>query len=124
MSESTELRELTEELVEAAEYLLKAFHKAKETGEQEDFYQTVRPYANHIKQLNDRWNELAKQWISVNKPFYLNNKQVDTASDHIEVISIQAFFPQTSKKRFLDAHKSVVYILHALQEEITATKEI
>ena len=119
MNELNQLNELTEKLIKASDYLLQTFNKVKESGKQEDFYDLVRPYANEIKQLNDRWKLLAKDWIQKNKPLYLNAIQIDSASDHLEVISIQAFFPQTSKKRFLDSHKSVIYILHALQEELT-----
>ncbi|WP_312096777.1 YppE family protein [Niallia sp.] len=118
MTENHQLMEHTEKLLEAVDYSVKMFYKVKETGVNEDFYEIVRPFANRIKQLNDEWKELAKAWVRQFKPDYLNSIQIDTASDHIEIISIQAFFAQTSKKRFLDSAKSVKYILQTLLDAL------
>jgi len=119
VNESHQLKKLTNQLIKASEYLLETFQRVKETGNEEDFYTIVRPFANGMKEMNDSWNVLAKEWIKKNQPDYLNARQIDSASDHIEIISIQAFFPQTSKKRFLDSYKSVLFILQTMQKELT-----
>jgi hypothetical protein len=117
-----QLMEHTEKLLEAVEYAVDTFYKVKESGVNEDFYEVVRPFANQIKQRNDEWKEMAKAWVREAKPDYLNSIQIDTASDHIEIISIQAFFTQTSKKRFLDSAKSVKYILQTLLDTLKEEK--
>lgn len=117
-----QLMEHTEKLLEAVEYAVDTFYKVKESGVNEDFYDVVRPFANQIKQRNDEWKEMAKEWVREAKPDYLNSIQIDTASDHIEIISIQAFFTQTSKKRFLDSAKSVKYILQTLLDTLKEEK--
>jgi len=120
LTENHQLMEHTEKLLEAVEYSIETFYKVKETGANEDFYETVRPFANRIKDLNEEWKEMAKLWVQKSKPDYLNGIQINTASDHIEIISIQAFFAQTSKKRFLDSAKSVKYILQTLLDALKA----
>ncbi|WP_400241946.1 YppE family protein [Niallia sp. JL1B1071] len=123
MTENHQLLEHTEKLLEAVEYAVETFYTVKESGVNEDFYDIVRPFANQIKQINDEWKELAKTWVSEAKPDYLNTIQINTASDHIEIISIQAFFTQTSKKRFLDSVKSVKYILQTLLDALKAERQ-
>ncbi|WP_445506026.1 YppE family protein [Niallia sp. 03190] len=118
MDNDHQLKEDTVRLAEAAEDLIRTFHQVKTTGEAKDFYEVVHPYANKVKQLNDEWKELALKWVNDKRPVYLNGAQILSASDHIEIISIQAFYPETSKKRFLDAAKSIQYILQALLNEL------
>ncbi|CAI9391486.1 MULTISPECIES: YppE family protein [Bacillaceae] len=123
MTENHQLMDYTKKLLEAVEYSVETFYKVKESGVNEDFYKVVRPFANQIKEINDEWKEMAKAWVSEAKPDYLSSIQINTASDHIEIISIQAFFTQTSKKRFLDSAKSVKYILQTLLDALTAEKQ-
>lgn len=123
LTENHQLMDYTEKLLEAVEYSVETFYKVKESGVNEDFYKVVRPFANQIKEINDEWKEMAKAWVSEAKPDYLSSIQINTASDHIEIISIQAFFTQTSKKRFLDSAKSVKYILQTLLDALTAEKQ-
>lgn len=123
LTENHQLMDYTEKLLEAVEYSVETFYKVKESGVNEDFYKVVRPFANQIKEINDEWKEMAKVWVSEAKPDYLSSIQINTASDHIEIISIQAFFTQTSKKRFLDSAKSVKYILQTLLDSLTAEKQ-
>lgn len=123
LTENHQLMDYTKKLLEAVEYSVETFYKVKESGINEDFYKVVRPFANQIKEINDEWKEMAKAWVSEAKPDYLSSIQINTASDHIEIISIQAFFTQTSKKRFLDSAKSVKYILQTLLDALTAEKQ-
>ncbi|WP_445492253.1 YppE family protein [Niallia sp. 03133] len=118
MNNYSKLKEYTEQLLEAADFLMNIFHEVKTKGEAEDFYEVVRPFANNVKHINDEWRELAKYWVMEKKPVYLNSAQIFSASDHMEIISIQAFYPETSKKRFIDAAKSVQYILQVLLDEM------
>lgn len=113
---------LTEKLIESAQYLLDTFYKVKETGKGLDFYEVVRPYANEVKLLNDEWIILARIWVQETKPLYLHVHQINSASDHLEIISIQAFYPETSKKRFLDSAKSVQYILQVIYDVLKGKK--
>ncbi|MCE4047251.1 MULTISPECIES: YppE family protein [Bacillaceae] len=118
MTNFQRLKELTEELQESANYLVDIFQKVKSTGESEDFYEVVRPYANKVAEWNAEWKDLAEEWVKTEKPLYLHPSQISTASDHLEVISIQAFFKETSKKRFLDSAKSVQFILQTVLDRL------
>lgn len=118
MGNKKRLKYLTEQLVEVTAFLVDTFYRVRESGEKEDFYQVVRPYANKVKEINEEWKEIASSWVQKDKPLYLHPSQIVSASNHLEVISIQAFFPDTSKKRFLDAAKSIQFILQTVLNEL------
>lgn len=101
LTENHQLMEYTTKLLEAVEYALDTFYKVKESGVDKDFYEIVRPFANQIKELNDKWKEMATEWVQKSKPDYLNKIQINTAADHIEIISIQAFLRKQVKNAFL-----------------------
>ncbi|TRZ37768.1 DUF1798 family protein [Niallia circulans] len=118
MINSQRLRELTEELHACADYLVDVFQNVKASQESKDFYEVVRPYANKVAELNAEWKEIADLWVKTEKPLYLHPSQISTASDHLEVISIQAFYKETSRKRFMDSAKSVQYILQTVLDRL------
>jgi len=118
MTNIQRLKELTEELQVCATYLVDVFHTVKSTGDSEDFYEVVRPYANKVAKMNAEWKDIAEDWVKTQRPLYLHPSQISTASDHLEVISIQAFFKETSKKRFLDSAKSVQFILQTVLDRL------
>lgn len=115
-----QLKENTARLLEDTDYLMKIFTKVKESGKGEDFYEVVVPFANKVKKINEEWKVSAVNWVMENKTGYLYPAQIQSASDHLEIISVSAFYPDTSKKRFMDAIKSVQYILTVLLEQLTS----
>ncbi|MBT2639063.1 MULTISPECIES: YppE family protein [unclassified Bacillus (in: firmicutes)] len=92
----------------------KKFQYSKEKGIRGDFYSEVKPFADEVKIAADAWRESAAKWVRDNRPKNLHANQIETAADYLEVISVQAFFPETSKKRFLDQLQSVEFILNSM----------
>ena len=105
---------LSRKLLENVDTALNRFHHSKEEGVRGDFHTEVKPFADEIKMAADAWRESAVQWVRKNRPKNLHANQIETAADYLEVISVQAFFPETSKKRFLDQVQSVQYILKSM----------
>lgn len=105
---------LSNKLLENVETAYKRFQHSKEEGTRGDFQTEVKPFADEVKSAADAWREAAGQWVRTNRPKNLHTNQIETAADYLEVISVQAFFPETSKKRFLDQVQSVEYILNSM----------
>ena len=105
---------LSRKLLENMDTAFKRFHHSKEEGVRGDFHTEVKPFADEVKTATDAWRESAVQWVKINRPKNLHANQIETAADYLEVISVQAFFPETSKKRFLDQVQSVEYILKSM----------
>lgn len=105
---------LSRKLLENMDTAFKRFHHSKEEGVRGDFHTEVKPFADEVKMATDAWRESAVQWVQINRPKNLHANQIETAADYLEVISVQAFFPETSKKRFLDQVQSVEYILKSM----------
>lgn len=114
MKLKNDIIELSETLLEKVEESHKRFQLSKETGVRGDFHTEVKPFADKVKGAADSWRESASRWVRENEPKNLHVNQIETAADYLEVISVQAFFPETSKKRFLDQIQSVEYILNSL----------
>ena len=92
----------------------KRFELSKQEGVRGDFHTEIKPFADEVKETALQWKEAATKWVNENKPKNLHTNQIETAADYLEVISVQAFFPETSKKRFLDQVQSVDYILQSM----------
>ncbi|GKU80970.1 hypothetical protein NCCP28_03660 [Niallia sp. NCCP-28] len=118
-----QLKENTKMLLESTGYLMDTFIKVKASGKGEDFYEVVVPFANKVKKINEDWKVTAINWVVANKPEYLHAAQIQSASDHLEIISVSAFYPDTSKKRFMDAIKSVQYILEVLLSQLSSIEK-
>jgi len=108
------LIELSERLLQNLEYALQRFHDTKEQQVRGDFHEEVKPFADEVKLTTDSWKKSASEWLGQNRPKNLHINQIETAANYLEVISVQAFFPETSKKRFLDQTQSVEFILKSL----------
>ncbi|WP_210365435.1 YppE family protein [Bacillus sp. REN3] len=108
------LTQLTKLLLDNLEYALDRYEKTRNEGIRGDFHTEVKPFADKVRETSVKWEALASQWIFENKPKNLYASQIGTAADYLEVISVQAFFPETSKKRFLDQIQSVQFTLKGL----------
>ncbi|WP_176167377.1 YppE family protein [Mesobacillus jeotgali] len=114
MKQEHNLIELSEKLLEKLKFAHRRFQLSKQEGVRGDFDGEVKPFADEVKVNTDSWRESASMWVKQNKPKNLHVNQIETAANYLEVISIQAFFPETSKKRFLDQIQSVEFILSSL----------
>jgi len=113
-----EILELSEKLLKSNELFLKIYIEGREQGTTHDFQEEIKPYANEIKILNEKWSEKTKSWLNKNDFKHLHVKQIDTTSAHIDQLSIQCFFPETSRTRFLNAQRTVEFFLLELIKEL------
>jgi hypothetical protein len=105
---------LTTQLWEYMDEISVKFEEVKKTKEKGDFFLEVKPFADQVKTANDQWKQEAAIWIKENRPKHLHEKQIESASEQIEMLSVQAFFPETSRSRFINYWQSVRFILSTL----------
>ena len=117
MSIEKELLHLNLELLSEINKLESILHEKIEKGEQPDFFQEVKPYADHIHSLTEQWKINAIEWINQNKPKYLHASQIESTAENIEQVSIQCFYPDTKKKRFQSMIQSIRYVLEDINNK-------
>jgi hypothetical protein len=116
--ELNELRDLTAKLLKYNEEAALSYAQCRETGESADFYKVVKPFADRVKADVEEWQERASKWVISNKPKYIYPMQIKNAAENLQMVSVQAFFPKTSLKRFNEHVRSIEYILSGLIEEL------
>ena len=117
-----EILELTEKLFHYNELFLKNYQEGREIGLTHDFYSEIKPFADEVKEINDKWNRAMKKWLPTANTLHLHLTQIDTTSSHIDQISVQSFFPETSKSRFLNTQRSVEFVLAEVLKEVKDRK--
>ncbi|MBU8879058.1 YppE family protein [Bacillus sp. FJAT-29790] len=112
MNGDKELLQLTKQLLAYNAALSERFEKVKESGTSGDFYREVKPFADEVKEINDKWKTKAVKWVHANTPRNLYAGQIESAHEHMESISVQAFFPQTGRTGFINLAASSKYVLN------------
>ncbi|GER67887.1 hypothetical protein BpJC7_20500 [Weizmannia acidilactici] len=112
------LIDLNRQLIEYTEQLSNIYHEVKETGEEKDFFSEVKPFCDRLKEVIDEWLPLAKVWVAENRPKHLFVLQLEHTAENLQMVSVRAFYPSSSRKMVLDHFQSVKYILARLQEEL------
>jgi hypothetical protein len=115
---SEEIIQLTEKLLTYNGLFMKYYQEGRETGVKRDFHEVIKPFANEVKAINDQWKFAMRKWLSESSHKHLHLKQIDTTSEHIDQLSIQSFFPETSKTRFLNTNRTVEYFLLDILKEV------
>jgi Bacterial domain of unknown function (DUF1798) len=116
------LLEMTNSLLKYRQSIVERFEQSKQTGEQGDFYEEVKPFADEVKQITDEWRNHTLSWLSLNPQRHLHARQIDATAENLEMVSVSAFFPNTSKKKFLDHVQSIEYVLKGLVSAIENQK--
>ncbi|WNS73993.1 YppE family protein [Bacillus sp. DTU_2020_1000418_1_SI_GHA_SEK_038] len=118
MNENVELSNLSNQLLNYIFFLSERYDKARELQKSGDFYKEVKPFADEVKITNDEWKKKAVQWIKLNRPKNLFVQQIESTYENIEAISVQAFYPETSKSRFTNLIVSSQYVLDRLLQTV------
>ncbi|WP_428910455.1 DUF1798 family protein [Niallia sp. Krafla_26] len=113
-----QLKHLTEELLTFCKEILHNFEEAKEARIEGDFYRDVLPFSNRVKETLNVWEQEVMQWMKSCTPRNLNEKQIKSIKEQLEILTVQAFFPTTSKTRFIHTLHSVEYVLKTVLMEI------
>ena len=109
---------MTANLLGACEQAIERFYTMRERNAEPDFFNEVKPYADHMRMQLQRWKTLAYEWIMANKPKYMHTQQIDHAYDAMEQFFVQSFYKATSKKRFIQSVQSTKYTLITLKRYI------
>jgi len=112
------LSELNERLNKYTKDIEDTFISVKNSGEKGDFFSQVKPFAEEVKEVVDHWKVEAESWIERNQPKNLHAIQIESAAEQMEMISVQAFFPETSRTRFINYLQSVRYVLTVIRTNI------
>lgn len=123
MGNKDRLYSLTLELLDYTDRFSEKFESTKISQMKGDFFTEVKPFADKVRGLNEEWRELAVTWISENRPKHLHEKQIDSSSEQIDLLSVQAFYPDTSRTRFINYLQSVRYILNTLIQRLEHAKK-
>ncbi|MDQ0197550.1 DUF1798 family protein [Neobacillus ginsengisoli] len=115
---SKEIAALTEKLLHYNHLFLKNYQEAREKGIKKDFHEVIKPFTDEVKAINEEWKRLMKIRLKENPHKHIHLKQIDTTSEHIEQQSIQSFFPETSRSRFLNTNRTVDYFLLEIRKEL------
>ncbi|SER43003.1 YppE family protein [Salipaludibacillus aurantiacus] len=76
-----------------------------------DFIETVKPFADQVKEELDEWKPLALEWIKWKKPPYLHPEQIDQMAENFEILSVTCFQKDTKRKKLTERYKSIEYTL-------------
>lgn len=118
MKTNEELLKRTEKLLEYRAIIVDRFEKAKDSGVKGDFYQEVKPFADEVKQQIEGWRTDALIWLRNYPQRHIHARQIESTAENLEMVSISAFFPETSRKRFLDHVQSIEFVLNGFAKAI------
>lgn len=113
-----EIINLTEKLLKYNEKFRSIYQEAREQEIKQDFLNVIKPFSEEVKRVNMLWKEKMTDWLAKHFRKTLHLHQVKSTSEHIEQMSIQAFFPETSKSRFINANRTVEYFLLEILKEM------
>ncbi|MBM4762084.1 YppE family protein [Bacillus sp. B15-48] len=113
-----EILKLTNSLLSDVEFLITRFEQTKVTGKQGDFHSEVKPFADAMKIKVEEWQDKAVLWLIQHPQRTLHSQQIESTAENLEMVSTQAFFPSTSRKRFIDTTRSINYVLKCLKEGV------
>lgn len=111
---SEKIIQLTKRLLQYNRSFLEYYQEGREKELTYDFDEVIKPFVDEVKSAAEEWSTEVRQWLKNNPQKHLHLKQVETTIDHIEQMSIQAFFSKTSKSRFLNANRTVDFFLAEL----------
>ncbi|RHW39283.1 DUF1798 family protein [Lysinibacillus yapensis] len=116
-----QLIELSKRLLNECDASISRFHKQRELDATPQFYEEVKPHADTIHSLLNEWQTLALNWMERSRPKYIHPSQIENVVDAMNQFTVQSFYKETSKKRFIQSVQSVHYtlsfLLRHLEEE-------
>ncbi|HEY9576178.1 MAG TPA: DUF1798 family protein [Pseudobacillus sp.] len=112
------LQELTENLINIVTRANTRYHIAREKQEKGDFYTEVKPFADEARLQSEEWEKEIKTCLQTRHFKHIHYPQVKAVVENIELISVQAFFPETSYTRFRNYVESTLFVLHQLLKEL------
>ncbi|WP_203361931.1 DUF1798 family protein [Bacillus sp. REN10] len=90
----------------------------RKTKEKGDFYQEVKPFADRAREVCIQWQQEIGPFVQQGDFKYIHPPQVEAVVENIELVSVQAFFPETSYTRFKNYIESTSFLLDSLLNEL------
>ncbi len=116
---------MTQELIQLTNQLLikvaeaeEIYRQAREEEKTFDFYQDVKPYADEVKKMADRWAVLAGDWQKEAKPRLISPLQIQNTHNNLLQVSVHCHIPQSSKSRFVKHCHAAAFVLEQVKREI------
>lgn len=96
---------------------------ARQDGHEPDFFGTVKPFADKVKDICEKWMPLATEFVQEARPLHIHPIQLQQTEENLEVVAIKSFYGKSSLKIQMETFKSVQYtleqILQAIEEAST-----
>ena len=105
------IRELSSLLYDECGKCQDRFFDMRERDAVPDFYEDVKPYADHWHAKIDQWKQESLLYIQQERPKYVHKPQIDTAAEGMAQFFVQSFYKETSKKRFIQTIQGAQYTL-------------
>lgn len=83
-----------------------------------DFFEEVKPYADHYHAMIDEWAETSYEWIKTERPKYMHPAQIANLQDAMKQFIVQSFYKKTGLKRFAQSIQSAEYTLKTYIEAL------
>lgn len=112
------LHSLTKELANLNQVCKERFETVKKTQSEADFYKEIKPFADEVKEKSEAWGIEMRSWLAVNNPKNIHEQQVNQTIENLQSVSIQSFFPTTSRTRFINYVTSIDYILKNVRSKL------
>jgi hypothetical protein len=78
----------------------------------------VKPFCDRVKAVCDEWLPLAGEWVDAHHPKHLHAIQLQHTAENLQMVSVRAFYPESSRKQMINHLHSVDYVLRRLEEEL------
>ncbi|WZY01477.1 YppE family protein [Bacillus sp. FSL W7-1360] len=79
-----------------------------------DFWGRVKPFADQVQPLAQRWLPLASALLLQAKPRDLHIQQLEQTVENLDVVAIKSFYPSSGMKRQRETFKAVRYVLEEI----------
>ncbi|RDU36384.1 hypothetical protein DRW41_12665 [Neobacillus piezotolerans] len=116
------LQSLTAKLIEYNRKFVEIYEKTRENNTDGDFFHEVKPFADEVKAINDQWKAEAARQSDFLMREGIGQRQLETAGEHIEKLSIQAYFVKTSRYTFINSSRTVEYTLQSLMSKLETSQ--
>ncbi|TFE03050.1 YppE family protein [Jeotgalibacillus salarius] len=106
---------MTIELINITNQADEEYNKRRESGLKGDFFNEVKPFADHANLIVQEWKSAAADFLIEYPKKNIHQNQIFATAENMELIVVQCFFPETSYKRFKSYIQSSLYVLEQLK---------
>lgn len=114
-----ELKALTIQLRQYTETARRQyFERTMQEGYETDFFNEVKPFAEEVEAVANKWKPLVLEWIREEKPKYIYPIQVNDTCENLDAAPVLVFQKDARRKRLLEMLKSIDYVLETAETQL------